>query len=84
MKLAICSQGETVGSQVDPRFGRSKFFVIVDLETNEVDSIENPSLILGQGAGVNAAQVLAKKEAVAVCVKHVARRSRNRYLLHGG
>ncbi|HHY16810.1 MAG TPA: dinitrogenase iron-molybdenum cofactor biosynthesis protein [Firmicutes bacterium] len=71
MKLAVCSQGKTLDSKVDPRFGRSQYFVIVDLETGETEAIENPSVALGHGAGINSAQVLSKKDVSVVCAQHV-------------
>jgi predicted Fe-Mo cluster-binding NifX family protein len=33
MKLAITSEGEGLQSLVDPRFGRARFFVVTDAET---------------------------------------------------
>jgi predicted Fe-Mo cluster-binding NifX family protein len=33
MKLAITSEGEGLQSLVDPRFGRAKFFIVMDTET---------------------------------------------------
>ena len=33
MKLAVTSQGNNLQSSLDPRFGRARYFVIVDTET---------------------------------------------------
>ncbi len=71
MKLAVCSQGKSLDSKVDPRLGRSQYFVIVDIETDEIEVIENPSVVLGHGAGINTAQVLSKKDVDVVCAQHV-------------
>lgn len=71
MKLAVCSQGKTLDSEVDPRFGRTQYFVIVDLETGESEAIENPSVSLGHGAGVSSAQLLSRKGVDAVCAQRV-------------
>ncbi len=71
MKLAVCSQGKSLNSKVDPRFGRSQYFVIVDIETGESESIENPSVSLGHGAGINTVQLLSKKGVNVVCAQHV-------------
>ncbi|PSH04187.1 MAG: dinitrogenase iron-molybdenum cofactor biosynthesis protein [Acidobacteria bacterium] len=49
MRIAITSEGEALQSAVDPRFGRAKYFVVVDTEMNVTAVIYN-------GANVNAAQ----------------------------
>ena len=55
MKLAITSEGETLHSSVDPRFGRAKFFVVVDTETRAVVAVSNAvNLNAAQGAGIQA------------------------------
>ncbi len=42
MKLAICAQGEGFQGQVDQRFGRCSYFVMVDTEKEEViESVKN-------------------------------------------
>ena len=35
MKIAVASNGKTLKSQVDPRFGRCSYFLIVDSETGK-------------------------------------------------
>ena len=42
MKICITSQGDTLDSPVDPRFGRCQYFSIVETETMEHESIRNP------------------------------------------
>ncbi len=57
MKVAVSSQGKTMDSRVDPRFGRSQFFIVIDTETGEFthhDNIQN--LNATQGAGIQAAR----------------------------
>lgn len=56
MKLVVTSQGADMGSQIDPRFGRAKFFILVDTETDEFaahDNTQNVNAV--QGAGIQAA-----------------------------
>ena len=52
MKIAITSTGQTLDSQVDPRFGRAAYFIIVDTETMEFETIENQNVNASGGAGV--------------------------------
>lgn len=35
MKLAITAQDNTMNSKIDPRFGRCKWFIVVDTTTGE-------------------------------------------------
>jgi len=56
MKVAISTQGRTLDSQVDPRFGRAAAFVLVDTQTMAFDVIENSPG--AGGAGINAAKTV--------------------------
>ena len=57
MKIAVSSQGTSLQDQVDPRFGRAPYFLIIDTETMECKPIENSQNVqLAQGAGIQAAQ----------------------------
>ncbi len=55
MKIAITSTGETLNSQVDPRFGRAAFFMIGDTDTMEFTAIENENAT-GGAAGIGSAK----------------------------
>jgi predicted Fe-Mo cluster-binding NifX family protein len=60
MKVVVTSQGGQMDSPVDPRFGRARFFVVVDTDSGEpsaVDNSENMNAL--QGAGVQAAKKVA-------------------------
>ena len=50
MKIAVCSQGDTLDSMADARFGRCAYFVIIDPGTKHHEVIKNPSLSAGHGA----------------------------------
>lgn len=72
MKLAICSKGEGLSAQVDERFGRCPYFVIVDTEReDQVVSIQNTNVDAAGGAGPQAAQLLAGVGADAVALGNV-------------
>lgn len=66
MKLAISISGNKLESAFDPRFGRAAAFCLVDSETGEWTAHENPALSASGGAGVQAAQFIAKLGAQAV------------------
>ena len=72
MKLAITSQGAGLDGPVDPRFGRAKYFVLVDTETGESSAHDNAqNLNAPQGAGIQAAQTVARLGVEAVLTGHV-------------
>lgn len=67
MVIALSSKGNTLDSEIDPRFGRAGFFLLVDPETMEVKVIENKqNLQLPQGAGIQAAQIVVEQGAKTV------------------
>lgn len=66
MKIAICSSGQDLESQVNPRFGRCPYFLLVDSETKEFEVLENTAGMVSRGAGVSAAQMVANKKVAAV------------------
>ncbi|HET6455467.1 MAG TPA: NifB/NifX family molybdenum-iron cluster-binding protein [Armatimonadota bacterium] len=59
MKVAVCSTGDTLDSQADPRFGRCRYFIAVDTDTLDFTAVQNPGVMSAQGAGIQAAQVVA-------------------------
>lgn len=63
MKICISSEGEGLESRVAPQFGRCAYFVIVDPDTNSVESIPNPGAQAPGGAGVRAAETVVSAKA---------------------
>jgi predicted Fe-Mo cluster-binding NifX family protein len=61
MKIALTSTGSELSSDIDPRFGRAAYFLLVDPETLETTPVENiQNLNLAQGAGIQAATTLTR------------------------
>lgn len=60
MKIAVTSRGQTLDDQVETRFGRSPYFVIVDINSMNAEAIENPNTAAGGGAGIQSAQLMAE------------------------
>ena len=57
MKVAVTSQGKELSSQVDPRFGRAKYFIVIDTDSGEFTAHDNSqNLNAAQGAGIQAGQ----------------------------
>ena len=64
MKIAITSTGQDLDAQVDPRFGRASYIVVVDpdsLDFEVIDNEENKNAF--KGAGIQAASSIADKGA---------------------
>jgi predicted Fe-Mo cluster-binding NifX family protein len=56
MKIAISSQGKDLDSQVDPRFGRAAYILIVDSVDETVKVLDNSENVNAfKGAGIQAA-----------------------------
>ena len=62
MKVAISSTGNTLDASIDPRFGRCAKFIILDSDSVEnFETVENPNVSAGGGAGIQTAQLIADK-----------------------
>ena len=60
MKVAISSSGNTLESDLDPRFGRASYFLIVDTDTFDFEVKPNDqNMNLPQGAGIQAGKTVA-------------------------
>jgi predicted Fe-Mo cluster-binding NifX family protein len=66
MKVAVSASGSTLDSEVDPRFGRCPFLLVVETEGMVSELLENPALRAPGGAGVQAAQAVAERGVKAV------------------
>ena len=67
MKILVTAKGKQTSDEVDPRFGRARYFILVDTETNEVTVHDNSqNLNAAQGAGIQAAQGVVRLGAEAV------------------
>ena len=67
MKIAVSSTDRDLSSDIDPRFGRAAYFIVVDPDTLEFEPVENTqNLNLSQGAGIQAATTIANHKASAL------------------
>jgi len=71
MKICVTSQGDNLEAQVDPRFGRSQYFIIVDTDSHQFEAIQNPNTDKMGGVGVLSGQLLAEKKVKAVLTGNV-------------
>ncbi len=66
MKVAVSSTGPDLDSQIDPRFGRCSYFIIINPEDMAFEVYPNENASLGGGAGIQSAQFVASKGAQVV------------------
>ena len=66
MKIAISVKDDSANPPFNPRFGRAPFFYLVDPETESGEAHPNPAVNADSGAGIQAAQIIAKHGATAV------------------
>ena len=62
MKIGISSTGKDMNSQIDPRFGRCAYFMIIQTDDMNLDVFENEYKSLGGGAGIQSAGFLHSKD----------------------
>ena len=64
MKIAVTSKTTNLDSEVDPRFGRAAYILIVDSETLEFEALDNKENVNAlKGAGIQAARMVSDKGA---------------------
>lgn len=64
MKVAVTSKGTSLDSEIDPRFGRAMYILIVDTETLEFEVLDNSNNVNAfKGAGIQAAAMISDKGA---------------------
>jgi predicted Fe-Mo cluster-binding NifX family protein len=61
MKIAISATAPGLDAEVDPRFGRCQYFIIVDSQSMEFEALDNSNAMAAGGAGISTAQMIASK-----------------------
>ena len=75
MEICLTATKNNLGSKIDPRFGRCKYFIILDSEKNQIKAIKNDVSEVSEGVGVLAAQIIAKKQIKYVITGNVGSRA---------
>jgi len=59
MKIAITSKGKTLDAEIDPRFGKAEYILIVDTDNLSVEVLDNSiNANLSKGQGIQAAAMI--------------------------
>jgi len=80
MKIAISSTGKTLESEVDARFGRCNYFLIIEIDKKKKEiknfkEIENTAKAQMGGAGITAGQIVANEKVDAVITTNLGPRA---------
>ena len=71
MKIVITTSGNDLDSPLDNRFGRAEKFMMYDLESGSFEVVDNrQSLNAAQGAGIQAAETVARLGAKSLITGH--------------
>lgn len=71
MKIAISSNGTTLESNVDSRFGRCPYYIIYDTESDDYRHAINKSSQATGGAGIQAAQMISDMKVESVITGNI-------------
>jgi len=72
MKIAVTAQDKELSSEIDLRFGRAKWLILIDTETGDFQAHDNVmNLNAVQGAGIQTGQNIANLGADAVITGNV-------------
>jgi len=63
VKIAVSATGLDLDAEVDPRFGRCQYFIIVDPQSMQFEALDNSNAMAAGGAGISTAQMIASKGA---------------------
>lgn len=63
MKIAVSSTDKDLDAEVDQRFGRCRYFLIVDSDNMDFKTISNESSMATGGAGIKAAETVVNNGA---------------------
>jgi predicted Fe-Mo cluster-binding NifX family protein len=62
MKICVSAVAGSLDAQVDPRFGRCAYYVIVDSGTMQFEAVSNTAAGAMSGAGIQAAQNIVNRK----------------------
>jgi predicted Fe-Mo cluster-binding NifX family protein len=76
MKIAVSATGGALNAQVEERFARAPYFVIVDSATMRFGLVSNPNVSARHSAGPEAARLIHQRGAEVVLTGRVGPKAR--------
>ena len=71
MRIVVTANGKGLDAPVSTIFGRCLSYVLVDTETMDCETVDNPALAAAGGAGIQAAQFIVGRGAQALVTGNV-------------
>ncbi len=71
MRICVTSKGKSLGDQLDERFGRCSYLLVVDTDTDQVEAMANPGVMVDHGAAIAAAQRVLDAQVDALVTGHL-------------
>ena len=75
MKIVISATGKDIESEIDTKFHRSSFFLVVDTKTNSQKTIENTTRERPSEIGATVGQIVANEGIDAVITENIGPRA---------
>jgi len=71
MRIAITASGPTINDQVDPRFGRAQYILILDDAGSVIEAVDNAQgRNAMQGAGIQTSKLIADRKVDVLLTGH--------------
>jgi predicted outer membrane repeat protein len=77
MKIGIPVDGASMNAKVSASFGRTAYFLVIDLKDDTTLFIQNSASDSQGGAGIKAAQILTDQNVDAVCAPQMGENAAN-------
>jgi len=71
MKICVTAKGSGIDAQVEERFGRAPYFVFIDEESGDAQTVQNAGAGGAGGVGIKSAQTMVDNDAKVVITGQV-------------
>ncbi len=62
-QIFVTATGQDLEADIDPRFGRAQYFLLIQPDTLDFEAFENPNIDAASGVGIQSAQFAVEKNA---------------------
>lgn len=65
-QIFVTAKGNDLDAEIDPRFGRAQYFIVIQPDMFHFEAFENPNIDASSGVGIQSAQFAVEKNASVV------------------